>query len=163
SKLKFATAVLAAVGILGAGAALFAQQALADKPAERPVKEKSVQLAQISSDRPARENKESAPIPANINGIVKSVDAANSALTVTYGVGESTFHLAADARIEIDGKAGQLSAVPAGANVNISQFVDAATARSVRANGRWYFGSPVKAVDPERNTITIEVNREGAK
>jgi hypothetical protein len=44
----------------------------------------------------------------------------------------------------------------------LSQFVDARTTRSLQANGRWYFGALVAAVDAERNTITIK-DRDGEK
>jgi hypothetical protein len=37
----------------------------------------------------------------------------------------------------------------------LSDFVDAATTGFVQANGRWYFGAKVQAVDLEKNTLTI--------
>ena len=48
-----------------------------------------------------------------------------------------------------------LAGLPRGANVTLSRFVDARTAGNVEAGGRWYFGTPVKAVDAVRNTVTL--------
>jgi hypothetical protein len=90
------------------------------------------------------------------------VDAPNNTLTITQPVGESTYTLAKDAAIELDGKPGPLAGLPAGADVTLSQFTDATTARSLQASGRWYYGAPVKAVDAEKNTITI-ADKEGVK
>ena len=67
-----------------------------------------------------------------------------------------------DAAINIDGKPGELAAVPAGASVHVRQFVDARTARNVLAEGRWLAGV-LKAVDPGNNTITYgEPAQDGA-
>src|SRR5439155_481081 len=76
--------------------------------------------------------------------------------------GEDTFTQAKDGTIDIDGKPGQLSGLPAGASVNLTRFVDAKMVRSIQANGRWYFGAPVMAVDAANNTITIK-DRDGEK
>jgi hypothetical protein len=45
----------------------------------------------------------------------------------------------------------------------LSEFVDATTARSVQAGGRWYYGNPVRGIDAALKTITIEDNRDGTK
>jgi RNA polymerase sigma factor (sigma-70 family) len=158
TKLKIATAVLAVIALLGAGAAALTQKVLAEKPSEPAVNDKKAPAAQ-----PATENKAVEAPPTTVNGVVKAVDAPNNKLTVVYGVGETTFTVAKDAKIDIDGKPGSLTALPTGADVTVSQFVDPTTARSIQAGGRWYFGSPVRGVDPEKNTITIEDNREGAR
>ncbi|HEV3145567.1 MAG TPA: sigma-70 family RNA polymerase sigma factor [Gemmataceae bacterium] len=170
TKLKIATAVLAMFAVLGGGVAALSQKVLADMPAlpgAPPV------LAEKPADPPAKDRKETAsttaekkevePTPMSIRGIVKAVDAANNKLTVAYGAGETTFTAAKDAKIEIDSKPGHLAGVPVGANVSLNQFVDATTARSIQANGRWFFGNPVRAVDAEKSTITIEDSREGQK
>jgi RNA polymerase sigma factor (sigma-70 family) len=168
TKLKIATAVLAMFAVLGGGVAL-SQKVLADKPAQPgapPV------AAEKPADPPAKDRKETAsataekkevePTPTTIRGIVKGVDAANGKVSVTYGISEGTFTAAKDAKIEIDGKPGALSGVPVGANITLGQFVDPATAKIILANGRWFFGNPVRAVDAEKNTITID-DRDGQK
>jgi RNA polymerase sigma factor (sigma-70 family) len=162
NKLKIATAVVVAIGILGAGGIALTQRALADKPAEPPAKEKPAQLAQKPAAPPATENRPSEVIPTVVNGVVKSVDAAANTVTVTYGIGDSTFTLAKDAKLEIDGKPGQLASLPAGADIRVSQFTDATTARSFQANGHAFFGNEVKAVDAGKKTITIQ-DRDGPK
>jgi RNA polymerase sigma factor (sigma-70 family) len=159
TKLKIAMAllVLAAVAVLGVGAAALSQQGPAGKPADPPAAPPKALTAQ-----PAAAAREAEPPPAVVNGVVKAVDAPNRRLTVAYGVGETTFSVAPDAKVEIDGKAAALAGLPAGANVRLSEFVDARTVRVLQANGRWYFGSPVTAVDPQGKTITIS-DRDGAK
>jgi RNA polymerase sigma factor (sigma-70 family) len=179
TKLKIATAVLVAVAVLASGAAALTQQVLAEKPPrlasrerERPEvrpeaqPEKPPALASRERERPEaqpekpavpplKEKKEDEAPPTVINGVVKGVDAAKNTLTVDDRGGESTFTVAKDAAIDIDGKQGQLARLPIGANVTLSQFVDPKTTRSIQAGGRWYFGAPVKAVDADKNTITI--------
>jgi hypothetical protein len=162
SKLKLATALLLACAVLGAGVTALTQepaaaarplQVRADKPADAPVPEKPA---------PVPEKKASEPLPTHVSGIVKAVDAPNHMLTVAHPLGESTFHVAADADINIDGKRGELAALPAGASVNLRQFVDARTTRSVLAEGRWFWGV-VKAVDAKNRTITYgEQAQDGA-
>jgi RNA polymerase sigma factor (sigma-70 family) len=177
TKLKIGVVVLVMALVLGAGATALTQQVLAEKPAplanwdrEQPV-EKPV-LAEKTADEPAALKKQVAapaaqenkaePIPTVVSGVVKAVDAANRAITVTHREGESTFSIAKDADVNIDGKPGELAAVPAGASVNLRQFVDAKTARNVLAEGRWFWGV-VKAVDLANNTITCgEQAQDGA-
>src|SRR4029077_1148008 len=79
--------------------------------------------------------------------------------------GEKTFTLARDARIVVDGKPGTLAGVPAGAFVTLNLLVDQKTAWSLRAGGALVptFGTVlVKAVDADKNTITIK-EREDEK
>jgi RNA polymerase sigma factor (sigma-70 family) len=160
TKLKMATAVLAGIVLLGGGVVALTQQVLAgkpaaptpavlaDKPADPPAKTKNERAAQ-----PAPEKKEIAPLPTNVSGIVAAIDASNNKLTVAQGVRETVFSVAPDAKIEIDGKPGQLAGVPQGANVNLGRFVDPSTAGSLRAEGRWFWGT-VKTVDAQNSTIT---------
>jgi RNA polymerase sigma factor (sigma-70 family) len=169
TKLKFATAVVLTFAMLTTSAAAFAYRmfadtspaltsreperpkekpVLAEKPADQPVAQKQEPPAQ-----PAKEKEEAEAIPKVVSGVVKSVDAQSNMLTVTHRDGETAFSVAKDADIQIDGKRGELAALPAGASVNLRQFVDARTTRSVQAEGRWFWGV-VKAVDVANSTIT---------
>jgi hypothetical protein len=89
-----------------------------------------------------------------VSGVVKSVDAEKKTITVAHKDGETTFSVASDAHVSSDCEACALSAVPSGANVILSQFVDERTARSISASGRSVFAS-VKEVDVEKSTITV--------
>jgi RNA polymerase sigma factor (sigma-70 family) len=164
TKLKIALGALAMVAVLGASAAALTQQVPADKPSEPPVKEKPVAAVKPAeppvtpkeepADPPARKA-EPATVPTTVTGIVVAVDAAKNALTVAHREGETTFSLTNDCKIEIDFKRGTLAALPKGANVMLSQFVDPTTARTLEAGGRWHYGAAVKGVDAGQNTITI--------
>jgi len=169
TKLKIATAVLVTIGFLGASAAAIAlprraeipaeqtaaqNQTQADKPANPGAAKKPEGLAQ-----PAKEESRAEALPTHVSGVVKAVDVPRGTVTVRHQEGEDTFAVAKDARIEIDGKSGQLAGLPAGANVTLRQFVDARTARSVQAGGRWFWGT-VKAVDAVNGTITYGENAQ---
>jgi RNA polymerase sigma factor (sigma-70 family) len=93
------------------------------------------------------------PVPTHINGTVKAVDAQNRTVTVTDRGGEAAFSVAQNAEIQIDDKRGELAALPVGAVVNLRKFVDARTAGSVHAEGRWCSGV-VKAIDVATSTLT---------
>jgi hypothetical protein len=68
--------------------------------------------------------------------LVKAVDAAKHTLTITVaGEGDRTFPVARDAAIEIDGKPGQLAAVPKEASATLSLCVDQKTVRRIQAKG----------------------------
>ena len=173
TKLKSSMLVLLTALVLTTGAAAITHQVMAERPAEfalpdRPQPEQPPVLAEVPEPQPAAQQKEQAgppakearpadPIPTNISGIVKAVNAANATLTVTHREGETIFNVAKDAQIEIDGKRGELAALPAGAIVNLRQFTDATTTRSVDAQGRWLAGV-LKAVDTANDTITFDDN-----
>jgi RNA polymerase sigma factor (sigma-70 family) len=161
TKLKIATAVLAAAAVLVTGAAALSLQVPAAKPPDRPTPEKQV-LPAKPADQPVKEHKEDEARPAVVSGVATAVDAEKNTLRVAHREGEGTFTVAKDARIDIDGKSGRLAGLPKGANVTLSRFVGPKTAGSVQASGRWYFGVPVKAVDARKNTITVK-DREDEK
>jgi RNA polymerase sigma factor (sigma-70 family) len=154
SKLKITTAVLVAVAALGVGTAALTQQGPAEKPAEQPVKAKPV-AAEKPADQKALAKKADAALPTVTSGIVKAVDAPKNTLTITNKEGETTFSVAKDATIQIDGKPGNLTGLPSGACVTLREFVDTNTARSLNAEGRWFWGV-LKAVDAANNTITFD-------
>jgi RNA polymerase sigma factor (sigma-70 family) len=133
SKLKIATAVLVTVVVLGAGAAALTQQV----PADQPVKEKKEDDKQTTT----------------VTGVVKAVDVENNALTVAHKEGETTFPVAKDAVIVIDGKRGALAGLFVEARVNLTVSADQKTARRIDAEGPQLDGS-VKEVDAEKGTIT---------
>src|SRR5207249_853858 len=138
---KIATAVLLALIALGTGATAVTQQPTAEKPLIRQLPAKKEPAA-----RPVAQKKESEALPASVSGVVNAVDADKGTLTVANREGETTFSVAKDARINIDGKEGTLAGVLKGANVTLSRFVDSRTASRVQAAGRWYYGASVKAV-----------------
>jgi hypothetical protein len=85
TKLKIATEVLLVVGVFVVGAGWLTQQALADKPADKAVKDAGQNTIEV-------------------NGVVKAVDAAqNTILVLSKGfAGEKTFALARDAKVFLD-------------------------------------------------------------
>ncbi|HEV2946823.1 MAG TPA: RNA polymerase sigma factor, partial [Gemmataceae bacterium] len=99
----------------------------------------------------------------NVGGVLKSVDAANNSVTfenkdVDGSLRLQTFSVTKAAAIQIDGRPGKLAEVPIGAAVSLSWFVDQKTARNLLANGRGFFGVPVKAIDAAKSTITFDDN-----
>jgi RNA polymerase sigma factor (sigma-70 family) len=161
NKLKIATAVLVAVAFLGTGAAVYTHQLAepasqerqrperaAEKPADQPVKEKKEPAA-----TPVNGNKQAEARPTFVSGVVKAVAAEKGTLTIQHKEGEGTYTMANGARIEIDGKAGQLGGLPVGAHVTLRDFADSKTAGSIQAHGSSIFAA-VKAVDVEKSTIT---------
>jgi RNA polymerase sigma factor (sigma-70 family) len=169
SKLKkLAVTAVVGIAVLGTGSIGLAPYVLGEKPAERPAAEKKepAELPVAARKAPAESTattKKEQPAPVTmIQGIAKAVDASKGTLTVTHQDGDTTFIVTKDARIDIDYKPSTLGAVPVGANIIVSHFVDATTTRNVQANGRWFYNAPVKAVDVEKNKITIG-DRDGDK
>jgi RNA polymerase sigma factor (sigma-70 family) len=94
---------------------------------------------------------------------VTAVDAARRTFTIDdkapAQIAGKTLSVAADAQIEVDGKPGQLAAIPAGAFLNLGLSVDGLTARNIQAEGPnlgGCGGSCVSAVDAASNTITFD-------
>jgi RNA polymerase sigma factor (sigma-70 family) len=167
AKLKIATAVVAAVLVLGASAAAFAQYRLGTQAAPAAPQQQP-QLAQKQpapppkkepAIRPIKEHRDEEIIPLAVAGFAKTINLDSNTLIVADNGGENTVTLAKDASIEIDGKPGQLAALPAGTYVTVRQFIDARTARQLQANGPQYSGT-IKSVDPEKRTITVEIANE---
>jgi len=92
------------------------------------------------------------------SGVLKAVDVTNN--TVTFGdkapadAAGKTFTVVKDTFISIDGKPAKLAGIPTGANVNVNLYVDQQTVHGLSAEGGQVTGL-VKAVDAEKNTITI--------
>jgi RNA polymerase sigma factor (sigma-70 family) len=162
AKLKLATAVFVVVTVLSLSVAALGQQRTADNPAQPRAPQERVLAANapaapageaLEASEPAQEKKADAP-PTIATGVVKAVDAGNRSLTLTHRDGESTYRVAEDARIDIDGKPSELAKLPAGAHVILSHLEESNTARAIHAQGAPVYGS-VKAVDAEKNTITV--------
>lgn len=160
TKLKLATAILLVLTFFGAGATILTQHVLADRPATDVKQEAVVEqiqprpvAAQKPNNQPAQNN-QAEPLPTLVSGIVKNVDTEQKTVTVTHSGGVNTFNVAKGAKIEIDGKPGDLSKLPAGASVNLRQFVDAKTTSNILAEGRWFWGT-VKAIDAEKSTLSF--------
>jgi uncharacterized protein (TIGR03067 family) len=130
-----------------------------DRPTTLESREGSTDLAWVlkraeqPKPEPVKAQQAAEPVPTHVSGVAKAVDAQTNTLTVTHRAGETTFSVAKDADIQIDGKRGDLAALPPGASIHLRQFVDAKTTRSVQAEGRWLSGL-VKAVDAVNGTIT---------
>lgn len=153
TKLKIVAAGLVMAGVLGTGVAAVTQQGSAERPAAPP-DQVSQARREPQQNQPTAAKKDADSQSLQVNGVVKAVDAPRNTLTISQQDGEATFTVAKDAHIDIDGKPGELAALPKGAHVQLREFVDRQTARSVHANGSSDFGT-VKAVDAQRNTITV--------
>jgi RNA polymerase sigma factor (sigma-70 family) len=163
-KLKLATAVFLMVAALTTSAVAFAPgrppgeapeqvSAAGDQAKEKPAAQPKEQPGRAKPPKAAE------AIPNLVRGFVKAVDAPKSTLTVAHEGGESTFSVAREADINIDGKPGELTALPVGASVHLRHFVDARTARSILAEGRWLWGV-ITSVDVVNRTITFGDNAQ---
>jgi RNA polymerase sigma factor (sigma-70 family) len=103
--------------------------------------------------------------PSNIcdcgGSLVKAIDVEKG--TITFAdqaraeVAGKTFTVAKDANIGIDGKPGKLAELPVGCYVNLGLSADQRLANRIFAQGPPVAGvGVVKAVDLEKNTITVD-------
>src|SRR5262249_4493104 len=92
--------------------------------------------------------------PTQVNGVVVAVDAVERRVTVAHNGGQTVYRVADDAKISADCEGCALARIPAGAQIHLTEFTDAITARHVQANGSAVFAR-VKAVDVAAGTITI--------
>src|SRR5947208_2714246 len=110
-----------------------------------------------------------APSPSRTVGpgfhhvLVKAVDAEKRTITfddkAPAELAGKTFNVAEGANLRIDGEPGQLAGLPAGAFVSLGLSVDRQTVRNIDAQGPnlgGCGGSPVKAVDADKGTITFD-------
>jgi RNA polymerase sigma factor (sigma-70 family) len=148
SKLKIATAVLAALAVLGAGTAALTRQVPAEKAAQQKASGKE-------ADPKASEKKEGEKDVREVSGVVKGVNLGKSTVTIADAVGRKTVAVARDAAITIDGKPGELAGLQPGALVTLGLLADQKTASSVRGEAPHVFGV-AKAVDAEKSTVTVE-------
>jgi hypothetical protein len=124
-----------------------------------------VQLGLYADQKTARSLGAGGP---QVTGFLKAVDAEKNTLTIVdtlwnRGTGknlpaddgdETTFSVAKDASVHIDGKPGKLAGLPTRVHVHLSLCVDQKTAQRIQVAGPQAKGV-VKAVDPEKNTLTI--------
>jgi hypothetical protein len=93
----------------------------------------------------------------SVFGRVTAVDAGKNTITVTGHPDERTFAVPADTNILIDGKPGTLADIPVGAELHaLNLRVDQQTALNINVVGPGYHHVPVKAVDAQKGTITID-------
>ena len=113
----------------------------------------------------------------SISGVLKSVDAAKSTITVDIAVSKTeppvakTFDVSKDATISVDeGKVDKtvkpkrlsLGDIPIGAVVTLRQSLDQKSIVAIRAEGKNATGS-VTAVDAAKNVITLNHKADGDK
>jgi RNA polymerase sigma factor (sigma-70 family) len=156
TKLKIATAVLVAVAMLGTGVAVLTGQA----PGERQAAPGQQTAAQEQTKSPTPDARRTAPtktepLPTVVTGTITAVNVDARSLTIRRQEGEASYNVSKVAHISIDCQPGDLSALPVGANVTLSQFLDPRTARDIQANGPAIFGT-VKAVNVQDSTITVK-------
>jgi RNA polymerase sigma factor (sigma-70 family) len=154
TKLKMATAWLVIVGILGLGAAVLTQQALADKPAN------AAQQAKNAGEKPK------ADAGASLSGVIVSID-ADKTITVTTGdknnQQQKTYPLAKDVKVLLrDGRTknepateGKLAHLEAGMHATLHLSADEKTVAAVTPAPLKEAGA-VKSVDAAQNTLTIQ-------
>jgi RNA polymerase sigma factor (sigma-70 family) len=95
-----------------------------------------------------------------VGGVLKAMDADKNFVTIATAEGERSFTLTRNANIDLDNQQGsKLAAVPVGASVTVSWFVDQKTARNLQAGGRSFISVPVAAVDAAAGTITFGTER----
>ncbi len=96
--------------------------------------------------------------------LVKAVDADRSTLTFDAErappeLAGKTLSVAKEASIQVDGKPGKLTGVPAGAILNVTLSVDQQAVRILQAEGPQFPGALVKAVDTPKGSITFDTER----
>jgi RNA polymerase sigma factor (sigma-70 family) len=152
TKLKIATAVLLAVGLLGTGAGWLTHQALAKKPTDKAGKDAG------QKDR------------TEVRGVVKAVDASRNTILVHLDkglAGEETFALAGDARVFLDDgtgdrlgfREGNLADLAEGISVTLRLSEDQRVTR-LWAEGPIIQGT-LKAVDAANHRITATMALKG--
>jgi hypothetical protein len=116
-----------------------------------------VDLKLLAGQKTAREIRAYGP---TVTGSVAG-NAGNDSITLRDKEGEKTFAVARDARILIDEKtAGKLTDLIDGTVAQLRLSADQTTALEVRAEGPSFRGT-VKALDADRNTITLTIGGKG--
>jgi small nuclear ribonucleoprotein (snRNP)-like protein len=127
---------------------------LADVPAGAVVV-----LKLLADQKTAREVRACGPTVTG--GVVGN--AGNDSITVRDKEGDQTFAVARDARILIEeNRAGKLTDLIDGTAAQLRLSVDKATVRELRAEGPSFQGT-VKALDPDKNTITLTIGAKGGE
>ncbi len=168
AKLKIATAVLVAGGILGTGAGILTQHVLAG-PSTKPGAEQAAADKAGSANAEPEQKKESTPQekePAPQQkkggpaGILNAVDAAKNTITVTLAkkggdTQEKTFEIGTGAEVVLDGKPSKLGDLKQGVHVNL-QLSEDQKAVLIRAGGPSLRGE-LKAADTAKGTVVVAV------
>jgi RNA polymerase sigma factor (sigma-70 family) len=173
SKLKVITATALVLVVLGAGGGLLSHKLAAQRVRDNPGQR--VAQGERRSEGAGERGRQSQV--AEVQGILKAVDAAKGAITVTIAEGrgqgvDKTFDLAKDVEVGFGGmfgreigpvKDGKLVDLAAGAHVSLVLAGDPKKVESILAQGPRVQGL-VKLVDPAKDTITVTVgyNRRDA-
>jgi RNA polymerase sigma factor (sigma-70 family) len=158
SKLKIATALVAAVAVVGTGLC-----ALADRPA--PDRREGGLAGGAGSARPgfvAKAQKEKKEHGPSLHGTLKAIGDGKITVAVFTGnkkeTADKTFGLASDVKVFLaegkKGEEGKLADLSPGLGVEVRLSVDQKSVEQIVAHGPTV-GGTVKAVDPAKNTITI--------
>jgi RNA polymerase sigma factor (sigma-70 family) len=155
SKIKIATVVLLAFGILGTGAGWLTHVALADKPKEKPGDKPAGKPVKVAVPQDQRE----------ISGVVHAIDVAKKTLTIHAGkaVREDTFTLAGDVSVLLDDgtgdklgfQDGKLANVTEGASVTVRLTADKKVTR-IFVEGPTVQGT-LKSADAGKAQITVTI------
>ena len=121
------------------------------KLADVPVGGASVTLKLSADQTTAFSIQASGP---SAGGEVAAADAAKNTLTLAINAEEKTCTVTKDAKVEIDGKPGNLADVAVGYSVILHLTVDGKAVWSIQATGP-LSGGDVKAVDAAKNTLTV--------
>lgn len=163
TKIKITTAVLLTLGLLGTGTGVLTYQAFAQKEAKAPIKEQAPIKKQQAGDG------------SEISGEVKSIDAAQKTITVQEGkkekgggAGQTTFSIAADAKVLIDDGTGDKTGVQVGTLGDVKEGVfatlrldaDRKTVTRIHVEGPTVHGI-LKSVDSTANSVTVAVDTGG--
>jgi RNA polymerase sigma factor (sigma-70 family) len=165
TKVKFVTAVLLSLAVLGLGAGVLAHRALADKPGE-PARVVG------KEDKKAKESKDEAG--ASVVALIKAVDPGKHTLTAVTGnkkeQQEKTYELARDVRVLLNdgltkeerGKEGSLSDLAPGRTVVLQLAAGGKAVSRVTVTPSHQYGA-VKSVDAAKGALTVTSKGEGGQ
>ncbi len=170
TKLKIATALLLAVGLVGLGLTGLGQSSGADKPAKPRARED----AGAKGDKKGFKKEGKPEVGPELHGVVQAVDAGKGTITVVVGQKGSqqtkSFSVAPKAPVYLEGtnrtkterpQEGKLADLSAGIGVSLRLSADQKTVLEISARGPSVNGT-VKAVDPARGTISVS-DKQGDK
>lgn len=176
AKLKAAASIVLLVGVLGAGAGAFTYMRLgriSETPHElpsnefafgRPRAQSLSEPAAVEETRP--ESSLPAPVPASAEksdprpesrtaaGVIRSVQGDRQALTVRIQEMDTTYPLASEVRVFIDGREARLDDLRAAYRVKITLTEDEKQILRVAAEGQ-VVSCSLRTVDADRHTIMV--------
>lgn len=156
-KLKVATAVVLAAGVVASGAGFATHRALAEKGSD-----KSATATKDRSDK----NRDQSPRtkPRTIAGTLHAVAAEKGAVTVTTtkldAEMERTFELGKDVKVWLDGREARLADLKSGFPVAVQLSEDGSTVLAIGAHGPTIRGT-LKQVDAAAGSLVATVEGPG--